>query len=141
MKAALIILDGFGMAPAGEGNAACAANTPVLDSLFKKYPHSLLHASGMDVGLPPGQMGNSEVGHLNIGAGRIVEMDLRRIDRAIEDGTFDTLPGVRRFVDAMRASGGTAPGFSLGLASAGAHCSTGLTKPALPALPSTMGQP
>lgn len=88
MKAALIILDGWGMAPPGKGNAACAARTPVLDSLFKKYPHSLLHASGVDVGLPSGQMGNSEVGHLNIGAGRIVYQALLRITRDMEDGSF-----------------------------------------------------
>jgi 2,3-bisphosphoglycerate-independent phosphoglycerate mutase len=71
-------------------------------------PHARLVTHGLDVGLPEGQMGNSEVGHLNIGAGRIIEMDLRRIDRAVDTGTFPSLPGIRRFIDTMRASGGTA---------------------------------
>ncbi len=84
----LIIMDGFGLAPASDDNAVTLANTPVLDRLFKEYAHTTLSASGLDVGLPAGQMGNSEVGHTNIGGGRVVFQDLPRISRAIEDGSF-----------------------------------------------------
>ena len=84
----LIIMDGFGLAPAAADNAVSLANTPVLDKLFKEYAHTTLSASGLDVGLPAGQMGNSEVGHTNIGGGRVVFQDLPRISRAIEDGSF-----------------------------------------------------
>ncbi len=82
----LMILDGWGYSPDPKGNAIMAASTPVIDSLLEKYPSTLLEASGESVGLPAGQMGNSEVGHLNIGAGRIVYQDLTRINRAIELG-------------------------------------------------------
>ena len=85
---ALIILDGFGYNPNKTGNAIEAAATPNLDKLFAQYPHMLIGASGMDVGLPDGQMGNSEVGHTNIGAGRIVYQELTRITKAIQDGPF-----------------------------------------------------
>lgn len=85
---ALIILDGFGYNPNKAGNAIEAAATPNLDKLFAQYPHMLIGASGMDVGLPDGQMGNSEVGHTNIGAGRIVYQELTRITKAIQDGPF-----------------------------------------------------
>ena len=84
----LIIMDGFGLAPAADDNAVSLASTPVLDKLFKEYAHTTLSASGLDVGLPAGQMGNSEVGHTNIGGGRVVFQDLPRISRAIEDGSF-----------------------------------------------------
>jgi len=84
----LAILDGFGKSELTEGNAVVAANTPNLDKLFATYPNSIIHASGLDVGLPEGQMGNSEVGHTNIGAGRIVYQELTRITKAIEDGDF-----------------------------------------------------
>ena len=84
----LIIMDGFGLAPAADDNAVTLANTPVLDKLFREYAHTTLSASGLDVGLPAGQMGNSEVGHTNIGGGRVVFQDLPRISRAIEDGSF-----------------------------------------------------
>ena len=84
----LIIMDGFGLAPAADDNAVTLANTPVLDKLFQEYAHTTLSASGLDVGLPAGQMGNSEVGHTNIGGGRVVFQDLPRISRAIEDGSF-----------------------------------------------------
>ena len=77
---ALVILDGWGLAPAGPGNAVSLANTPVFDELWTGYPHTQLSASGRDVGLPDGQMGNSEVGHLNLGAGAVVKQDLARID-------------------------------------------------------------
>ncbi|MCQ0093908.1 2,3-bisphosphoglycerate-independent phosphoglycerate mutase [Roseovarius sp. M141] len=104
----LCILDGWGLSDSKIGNAPLLANTPNFDALMANCPNATLVTHGLDVGLPAGQMGNSEVGHLNIGAGRIVEMDLRRIDRAIENGTFDRLPGIGRFTDAMLASGGTA---------------------------------
>ena len=84
----LMVLDGWGCAPAGPGNAVSLASTPVFDGLLAAYPHGALEASGPAVGLPPGQMGNSEVGHLNIGAGRVVYQDLTRISKAIADGDF-----------------------------------------------------
>ena len=84
----LIIMDGFGLTQAGSGNAVTLANTPVLDRLFAEYANTTLSASGLDVGLPDGQMGNSEVGHTNIGGGRVVFQDLPRISRGIEDGSF-----------------------------------------------------
>ena len=84
----LIIMDGFGIAPPADDNAVTLANTPVLDGLFRDYAHTTLSASGLDVGLPAGQMGNSEVGHTNIGGGRVVFQDLPRISRAIDDGSF-----------------------------------------------------
>ena len=84
----LMVLDGWGSAPAGPGNAIDLANTPVYDRLLSEFPHSTLEASGPAVGLPPGQMGNSEVGHLNIGAGRVVYQELTRISKAISDGDF-----------------------------------------------------
>jgi len=84
----LIIMDGYGLNPSDANNAVAKANTPVLDQLFAKCPHTTLSASGLDVGLPEGQMGNSEVGHTNIGGGRVVFQDLPRISRAIEDGSF-----------------------------------------------------
>ncbi len=84
----LVILDGFGVAPAGDGNAIYRANTPNIDRIFAANPRCQLSASGLDVGLPDGQMGNSEVGHTNIGAGRVVFQDLPKITRAIEDGSF-----------------------------------------------------
>jgi 2,3-bisphosphoglycerate-independent phosphoglycerate mutase len=85
---ALVILDGWGLAEPGPGNAISLAKTPVFDRLWDVYPHTQLSAQGPDVGLPDGQMGNSEVGHLNLGAGAIVKQDLARIDDAIADGSF-----------------------------------------------------
>jgi 2,3-bisphosphoglycerate-independent phosphoglycerate mutase len=84
----LIILDGWGYRESSDGNAVAAAQTPVMDSLWAAYPHTLIRTAGKDVGLPDGQMGNSEVGHLNIGAGRIVPQELVRISDAVEDGTL-----------------------------------------------------
>lgn len=84
----LLILDGFGAAKAGPGNAVSLAKTPNLDALFAKFPHTELACSGRAVGLPAGFMGNSEVGHMNIGAGRVVYQDMTRIDMAMEDGSF-----------------------------------------------------
>lgn len=90
---ALIILDGFGHSDQIEGNAIALARTPSLDSFARKYPHTLIAASSARVGLPRSQMGNSEVGHLNIGAGRVVPLDINRIDEAILSGQFSTNPG------------------------------------------------
>ena len=87
-KAVLIIMDGFGLAAPSEGNAIYVANTPNLDRLFDRWPHTTLQASGLDVGLPEGQMGNSEVGHTNIGAGRVVFQILPKMTREIENGKF-----------------------------------------------------
>ncbi|MEM6337576.1 MAG: 2,3-bisphosphoglycerate-independent phosphoglycerate mutase, partial [Bacteroidota bacterium] len=84
----LLILDGYGIAEDPSVSAVDAADTPFLDTLFETYPHSTLEASGLAVGLPNGQMGNSEVGHMNLGAGRVVYQDITRIDQAIEHGSF-----------------------------------------------------
>ena len=94
----LMILDGFGIAPK-EGNAIYAAKTPNIDKIFNKYPVTKLNASGLAVGLPEGQMGNSEVGHTNIGAGRVVYQDLTRITKAIQDGDFFTNKALVNAVD------------------------------------------
>lgn len=85
---ALVILDGWGIAPPGPGNAIELAETPVFDRLWRDYPHAQLAASGEAVGLPDGQMGNSEVGHLTIGSGRVLDQDLQRVNRAIRDGSL-----------------------------------------------------
>src|ERR1700691_6101741 len=82
--ACLIVLDGWGLAEPGPGNAVSLARTPVFDDLWDRYPHTTLTACGRAVGLPDGQMGNSEVGHLNLGAGAVVTQDLTRIDLAVE---------------------------------------------------------
>src|SRR3954471_9155176 len=91
----LVILDGWGCAPPGPGNAVELAKTPNFDRLWDSYPHTTLEASGEAVGLPPGQMGNSEVGHLTIGSGRILFQDLMRVNKAIEDGSFFENPVLR----------------------------------------------
>src|ERR1700730_7223276 len=82
----LTILDGWGFSPAVEGNAIAAAHKPNYDRLLHEYPHVLVHTSGPYVGLPEGQMGNSEVGHLNMGAGRVIHMDVTRIDHMTASG-------------------------------------------------------
>ena len=82
----LMILDGWGVADGDAGNAVCKANTPILDSLKADYPSTTIDGSGLSVGLPDGQMGNSEVGHLNLGAGRIVYQDLTKVTKSIADG-------------------------------------------------------
>ena len=84
----LLILDGWGYAPPSKGNAISLARKPVYDRMLREYPNTLIQTSGRFVGLPDGQMGNSEVGHLNIGAGRIVYMDITKIDLMIENGEF-----------------------------------------------------
>ena len=100
-----MILDGWGMAPEGPGNAVSQADTPVFDELWGTHPHTLLTTSGRAVGLPDGQMGNSEVGHLNLGAGAVVRQDLTRIDDAIEDGSFARNEVLRAVCAAGRESG------------------------------------
>lgn len=102
----LLILDGWGIAPQGPANATDVANTPVLDNLLKTCSHSQLAASGLDVGLPEGYMGNSEVGHLNIGAGRIVYQDMTRIDLAVRDGSFAKNPAINNLMDNVQKHGG-----------------------------------
>ncbi len=88
----LLILDGWGYREERESNAILQANTPVMDKLWAEYPHTLISGSGLDVGLPDGQMGNSEVGHVNLGSGRVVYQDFTRITKAIQDGDFFTNP-------------------------------------------------
>lgn len=102
----LMILDGFGIAPAGPGNAVAKAYKPNLDEIFSKYPHTQLKASGLAVGLPEGQMGNSEVGHLNIGAGRVVYQELTRISKAIDDGVFAGNAALNDAINHCRETGG-----------------------------------
>jgi 2,3-bisphosphoglycerate-independent phosphoglycerate mutase len=103
---ALVILDGWGIAECTATNAVCQADTPVLDRLFADYPHATLNASGLDVGLPSGQMGNSEVGHLNIGAGRVIYQDLTRISKSIQDGDFFQTPALLEAMQKISAAGG-----------------------------------
>src|SRR5919112_5903790 len=93
--AVLVVLDGWGYREAREGNAVALGRTPTWDALWSRAPRTLLNASGLPVGLPEGQMGNSEVGHLNLGAGRIVMQDLVRIDVAIRDGSFFAISAFR----------------------------------------------
>ena len=114
---ALVILDGWGIAPAGPGNAVELAATPVFDDLRARFPTTTLAASGEAVGLPAGQMGNSEVGHLTIGAGRVVDQDLMRIDRAVESGAFFENPALTAAFDRAAARGGAV--HLLGLVSRG----------------------
>ncbi|PKO67096.1 MAG: 2,3-bisphosphoglycerate-independent phosphoglycerate mutase, partial [Betaproteobacteria bacterium HGW-Betaproteobacteria-17] len=103
----LIILDGFGCRAERADNAIAQANKPNWDRLWKHHPHTLIHASESEVGLPKGQMGNSEVGHLNIGAGRVVYQEFTRIDRAIESGYFYTNPALLNAVHLARDNGKT----------------------------------
>ena len=113
----LVILDGWGWREERADNAVRLAHTPNFDRLWASCPHALLRTSGLDVGLPDGQMGNSEVGHLNIGAGRVVMQDLPRINLACADGSLATRPALRTLIDRLRASGGTC--HLIGLASEG----------------------
>jgi 2,3-bisphosphoglycerate-independent phosphoglycerate mutase len=103
----LVILDGWGWREDPADNAVRQARTPTFDRLWSSCPHALLHTSGKDVGLPSGQMGNSEVGHLNIGAGRVVMQDLPRISDAIAAGEVHQSPALIRLIERLRASGGT----------------------------------
>lgn len=104
----LCILDGWGIGPDPKVSAPAQAHVPTFNRLWRDCPHETLVTFGPDVGLPTGQMGNSEVGHTNIGAGRVVAMDLGQIDLAIEEGTFANNPALRQFIAALEASGGTA---------------------------------
>ena len=107
LPALLVIMDGFGLAPAGDNNAVYKANKPFLDKLWNEYPYTTLGASGEDVGLPDGQMGNSEVGHLNIGAGRIVFQELSRINNAIKDGSIQENATLAKAMDDVAKKGAT----------------------------------
>jgi 2,3-bisphosphoglycerate-independent phosphoglycerate mutase len=102
----LVILDGFGERAEVSDNAIRLAKTPHLDAIYARYPHTLIGTSGPDVGLPPGQMGNSEVGHLNFGAGRIALMDISRIDVAVATRTVRVNPAIRSAVDGAKMRGG-----------------------------------
>jgi 2,3-bisphosphoglycerate-independent phosphoglycerate mutase len=102
----LVILDGFGERAERADNAVRLAKTPRYDALVAKHPHTLIGTSGPDVGLPPGQMGNSEVGHLNFGAGRIAMMDISRIDNAVHDGTLGTNAVIARVIADAKGKGG-----------------------------------
>ena len=101
----LIILDGFGHSESPEGNAIMAAKMPVMDRLYETMSHGLISGSGMDVGLPDGQMGNSEVGHMNLGAGRVVYQDFTRVTKAIRDGEFFENPTICAAVDKAVGAG------------------------------------
>ena len=115
-----MILDGFGLNPSEYGNAVKAAHTPNLGKIFETYPHISLRASGLAVGLPEGQMGNSEVGHLNIGAGRIVYQELTRITKAIEDGIFSGNAALNKAIDHVLGENSTLHIFGL-LSDGGVH--------------------
>jgi 2,3-bisphosphoglycerate-independent phosphoglycerate mutase len=104
----LCILDGWGHRESCENNAICEGPTPNLDRLFQSMPHALVDASESEVGLPAGQMGNSEVGHMNLGAGRVVMQDLPRIDAAVADGSFAAIAGLKDAIAALKKTGGTA---------------------------------
>ena len=106
----LLILDGWGHRAETAHNAIALANVPNWRRLLAQCPHTLVDTHGEHVGLPDGQMGNSEVGHMNIGSGRIVYQDLTRIDAAIEDDSFYTNAELRSACEGAKASGGTAPG-------------------------------
>jgi 2,3-bisphosphoglycerate-independent phosphoglycerate mutase len=126
-RAALIVLDGWGYAPPGPGNAISLAETPVWDRLWATYPHVLLEASGEAVGLPPGVMGNSEVGHLTLGSGRIIYQDLTRINRSIADGSFFRNEVLERLMDGVVSSRGSLHLMGL-LSDAGVHSAMGHLK-------------
>ncbi|MDJ0773197.1 MAG: 2,3-bisphosphoglycerate-independent phosphoglycerate mutase [Mastigocoleus sp. MO_167.B18] len=102
----LVILDGWGYCEETEGNAIAKAQTPIIESLWTTYPHTLIRTSGKAVGLPEGQMGNSEVGHLNIGAGRVVPQELVRISDAVEDGSINKNPALEKICQEVRSRNG-----------------------------------
>jgi len=103
---ALIILDGWGYREDPKDNAIANGNTPVWDDLWRNAPHTLISSSGLDVGLPEGQMGNSEVGHMSLGSGRVVFQSISRIDQAIADGSFNTNPAYTGAIDKAKVAGG-----------------------------------
>ena len=104
---ALIVLDGWGFRPGRDGNAVELGDTPTWDRLWQRAPKTLLEASGLAVGLPEGQMGNSEVGHLNLGAGRVVPQDIVRISQSMTSGEFFQLAPLAELCAAVKHSGGT----------------------------------
>src|SRR5919108_4560231 len=106
-RVVLVVLDGWGYRPEREGNAIELASTPNWQRLWRSYPRTLLQASGLAVGLPEGQMGNSEVGHLNLGAGRVVPQDMVRISQSIDSGEFFRLPALVQLVEDTRRHDGT----------------------------------
>ena len=116
----LMILDGFGLNDKTEGNAIAQAETPTIDRLMKEYPFVNGYASGLAVGLPDGQMGNSEVGHLNMGAGRIVYQELTRITKEIEDGSFFQNPELLKAVENVKKNGSNLHFYGL-LSDGGVH--------------------
>jgi len=119
----LLILDGYGLSDEINGNAIYAANTPVMDKLMKEYPFVKGNASGLAVGLPEGQMGNSEVGHLNMGAGRIVFQELTRISKEIKDGDFFTNKGLLKAIENAKVHGSALHLWGL-LSNGGVHSHT-----------------
>jgi len=116
----LCILDGWGLREERAANAPALAETPNFDRIWSRCPHATLVTHGPDVGLPSGQMGNSEVGHMNIGAGRVVAMDLGQIDLAVEDGSFAREAALVDFIDRVKAAGGTAHLFGI-ISDGGVH--------------------
>lgn len=136
-SAVLVVLDGWGLAPPGPGNAVALADTPVMDDLWARYPHAQLRTSGPDVGLPPGQMGNSEVGHLNLGAGAVVKQDLLRIDEVFDPAHPESIDN-----EVLRAAMGAAERVHLiGLVSDGGVHSSIEHLEALVALGRSLGVP
>ena len=116
----LIILDGWGHREEIKDNAIANGNTPVWDRLWSEAPHTLVSGSGLDVGLPAGQMGNSEVGHMSLGAGRVIYQNITRIDQAISDGSFEQNPAYTSAIDKAIAAGGAVHLFGL-LSPGGVH--------------------
>ena len=116
----LIILDGWGHREETRDNAIANGHTPVWDRLWKQAPHTLVSGSGLDVGLPAGQMGNSEVGHMSLGSGRVIHQNITRIDQAISDGSFDANPAYTNAIDSAVATGGAVHVFGL-LSPGGVH--------------------
>ena len=116
----LIILDGWGHREERQDNAIANGNTPVWDRLWAQAPHTLISGSGLDVGLPEGQMGNSEVGHISLGSGRVVFQSITRIDQAIADGSFDTNPAYVNAIDRAIQGNGAVHIFGL-LSQGGVH--------------------
>src|ERR1700679_1217232 len=103
----LVILDGFGWREATADNAVRLGRMPNFNALWSGSPHAFLHTSGRDVGLPAGQMGNSEVGHLTIGAGRVIKQELVRIGDAVDDGSIAKIPAFVKFTEALKRTNGT----------------------------------
>jgi len=116
----LIVLDGWGYREDTQDNAIASASTPVWDRLWAEAPHALISASGADVGLPDGQMGNSEVGHMSLGSGRVIHQNISRIDEAISDGSFNNNSALTGAIDKATAAGGAVHVFGL-LSPGGVH--------------------